>query len=67
MLFQEIPKLLQILLVKYFSCFILEEPGARFLADAEVQRVLVVRLLVKELWNIFKSRILLFLQLLFIF
>ena len=66
-LLQQIPQLFQILLVEHLRCFILEKSGARFLADAEVQRVLVVRFFVEKLRNVFKGRIFLFFLLLFIF
>lgn len=66
-LFQQVPKLLQVLLVKHLGCFVLEKTSARFLPHAEVQRILVVWFLVEELWYVFKCRILLLFKLFFFF
>ena len=48
MLFEQVPQVLQVLLLQNFTCLVLQEASARLLADLEVQRVLIGRLFEEE-------------------
>jgi hypothetical protein len=60
------PKLLEVLLLKNFCCFILQESCTGFLSNAEKQGLLSLRLLEEKFGNLLKCRVLL-LFLLFLF
>ena len=67
MFLQQVPQLLEVLLVQDLGRLVLEEASARFLSHSEVERVLVVRLLVEETGDVLVGGVLFFLLVLLVF